>query len=200
MTTSVKVCRSCGEEYRRDVLRCADCGGELVERWLDESGEVVEPEETEAPAEEPAGPPPDHRVAFVTPRAADLVPLVEALRESDVPYHLTEQPARTEGAPPQYALLVPDARAAAALQAIAPLLATEESADLAHVETRFDSEKGYLQCPACGAPRPATAAECPECGLGLGDAEEAPACARCGAPLADPTAVCPNCDGGGAGG
>jgi len=33
---TVRVCRECGEEYRPDVLVCADCGGELEARRADE--------------------------------------------------------------------------------------------------------------------------------------------------------------------
>lgn len=194
MSTCVKICRECGEEYRPETLRCADCGGELDERFLDEAGEVVEPEasatEATAQAEELA----DHRVVFVTPRAADLVPLAEALRENQVPYRLAEQPARAEHAPPQYALLVPDTEAAAALRTLAPFLAPEAQAEVAHVETRFEAERGYVHCPACGAARAPGATECAECGLGLAD-DAPPACARCGAPVADPEAGCPACGG-----
>jgi hypothetical protein len=49
----------------------------------------------------------------------------------------------------------------------------EDAADVHAVETHFDPEKGYVQCPACGASPPTGAAECPECGLGLGGAEAA---------------------------
>jgi len=203
MTASVKICRSCGEEYRRDALRCADCGGELVERLLDEAGEILGTSEAEADEtgeELASGPPADHRVLFVTPRAADLVPLAEALRAGQLAYRLAEQPGRAEGAPSQYTLLVPEADAAAALRALAPLLATEAEADLAHVETRFEPERGYLHCPACGAGRPPDALECPECGLGLGSGEDdTSVCARCGAPIADPAAGCPACGGSSAG-
>jgi hypothetical protein len=197
MTTCVKICRRCGEEYRKEAVHCADCGGDLEERFLDETGEVLEPEGTEAEqaTDEPA-PPADHRVVFVTPRAADLVPLAEALRESHVPYRLAEQPPRAEGAPPQYALLVPEAEAASALQALAPLLASDVEADLAQVETRFVPERGYVNCPACGAAQAPGATECAECGLGLGAAEDgAGTCARCGAPIADLQAPCPACGG-----
>ena len=33
MTDHVRVCRECGEEYRPEVVRCADCGGELEDRF-----------------------------------------------------------------------------------------------------------------------------------------------------------------------
>ena len=76
------------------------------------------------------------------------------------------------------------------------MLASEGEADLAHVETRFEPERGYVQCPACGAAQPSGATECAECGLGLGADDRAPAvCSRCGAPLADPEAACPACGG-----
>jgi len=181
MSTCVKICRECGEEYRPETLRCADCGGELDERFLDEAGEVVEPEASATEATAQAEDLANHRVVFVTPRAADLVPLAEALRENEVPYRLAEQTARAEHAPPRYALLVPDSEAAAALRTLAPFLAPEAEAELAH-------------CPACGAARAPGATECAECGLGLAD-EAPPACARCGAPVADPEAGCPACGG-----
>jgi ssDNA-binding Zn-finger/Zn-ribbon topoisomerase 1 len=202
MPTCVKICRDCGEEFRAEAVRCSDCGGELEERFLDENGDFVLPDGSAAapsrpsvPEEEATDLPPDHRVVFVTPRAADLVPLAEALRESHVPYRLAEQPGRAEHAPPQYALLVPNAEAAAALQALAPLLAPESDADLVHVEARFEAGRGYVRCPACGAARPHGATECSDCGLGFGD--EAPAvCPRCGGPIADPETGCPSCGGG----
>ncbi len=198
MSERVRICRDCGEEYRLEAARCADCGGELDERELDESGVVVEPETTAedaAAAAEDSAPPPDHRVVFVTPRAADLVPLVEALREAHIPHRLAEQPARSEGALPRYALLVPDAQAAAALGALAPLLAPDQQPeDVQGVEARFEPDRGYVQCPACGAEQPPGAVECSACGLGLGaDDPAATACAHCGASLPDPEATCPAC-------
>ena len=76
----VRVCRDCGEEYRPGVLRCADCGGELEDRFGDEAPAASRPSEEEAAAAELAG----QRVLFLTPRAADLVPLAERLREAGV--------------------------------------------------------------------------------------------------------------------
>ena len=109
----------------------------------------------------------------MTPRAADLVPLAERLRDAHVDYRLAEQPAAAEGAPPRYALLVRDADAAGALAALADLVAPhEDAADVHAVETRFDPGRGYVQCPACGAEAAPGAAECPECGLGLAGGEE----------------------------
>jgi hypothetical protein len=172
MTDHVRVCRDCGEEYRPEVVRCADCGGELEDRRLGEEPETL-PTTAADPAvvAELAG----YRVLFTTPRAADLVPLAERLRETGVPYRLAEQPGLAEGAPPRYALLVPDADAAGALGALADLVAPHEDAAGVHaVETRFEPGRGYTQCPACGEECAPGATECRECGLGLaGGGEEA---------------------------
>ncbi|HXK10546.1 MAG TPA: hypothetical protein VMT70_12930 [Vicinamibacteria bacterium] len=161
----VRVCRDCGEEYRPEVARCADCGGELEDRRGDVADAPPE-HEPEAP------PPPAPRVLFVTPRAAELVPLAERLRQSAIEYHLAEQPAPGEGVPPRYALLVPDDAAADALRAIADLVAPhEEKGRVDAVESRFDGERGYSECPACGSRMAPDADECPGCGLGLGGPE-----------------------------
>jgi ssDNA-binding Zn-finger/Zn-ribbon topoisomerase 1 len=170
----VRVCRDCGEEYRPEAVRCADCGGELEDRIGGEGGATAEAApRDEPPASELAG----YRALFLTPRAADLVPMAERLREEQVEYRLAEQPGVGEGAPPRYALLVREADAAGALRALADLVAPHEDAEGIHaVETRFDVERGYVECPACGARTDPGAAECPECGLGLapgeGEAEE----------------------------
>jgi len=160
----VRVCRDCGEEYRPGVVRCADCGGELEDRFGDETdATTAEP----TPTADLAG----HRVLFLTPRAADLVPMAERLREARLEYRLAEQPG-AEGAPARYALLVPEGDAASALQVLADIVAPHEDKEGIHaVETRFDAEHGYLECPACGAHSARGAVECPECGLGLGGPE-----------------------------
>ena len=43
MTDHVRVCRECGEEYRPEIVRCADCGGELEDRY---EGEGARPSPT----------------------------------------------------------------------------------------------------------------------------------------------------------
>lgn len=170
MPVHVRVCRECGEEYRPGIVRCADCGGELEDRF--EGGA-----EGEAPAagarEEPPSELVGYRVLFLTPRAADLVPMAERLREAGVEYRLAQPPGQVEGAPARYALLVKDADAAGALAALADLVAPHEGTDGVHaVESRFDGER-YRECPACGTQVAAGAAECPDCGLGLAG-DEAP--------------------------
>jgi ssDNA-binding Zn-finger/Zn-ribbon topoisomerase 1 len=200
MTEHVRVCRECGEEYRPEAVRCADCGGELELRELDEDGNVMAPAgspeaATSAGATEPVL---ERRIVFVTPRATEVVPLAEALQEAGIEYHLAEQPATTEGTTPRFALLVAEGDAEAALRALAPLIAPdEEHGELHAVETRFEPGRGYVECPACGAAAAQGAVECTECGLALGAAEEGTAvCARCNAPLPEPGAGCPACGSG----
>lgn len=170
MPTQVKVCLECGEEYRLEAVRCADCWGELEVREADAGAVLAEPQgERAARVEELA----DHRVVFLTPRAADLVPLAESLRENEIPYRLAEQSARDENAPPRYALLVPEARAVEALRALAPLLVQHgDPEELQGIEAPFEPDRGYSRCPACGAEQPPGAVECAECGLGLGSEED----------------------------
>jgi hypothetical protein len=174
MPVHVRVCRECGEEYRPGILRCADCGGDLEDRFEGETnGAAPAAEDREEPASELTG----YRALILTPRAADLVPMAERLREGGVEYRLAELPGRVEGAPARYALLVKDADAAGALAALADLVAPHEDTEGVHaLETRFDGEHGYRECPACGTKTAPGTAECPECGLvlagGEGEVEE----------------------------
>ena len=171
MDAHVRVCRDCGEEHRPEVTRCADCGGELEDRHPgDEPARQAEAQPD--PEAELVG----YRALFMTPRATDLVPMAERLRELGIEYRLAEQPGAGEGAPPRYSILVRDADAPRALAAVTDLVAPhEKAADVHAVESRFDPERGYVQCPACGAVPPVGARECPECGLGLQGEEAAEA-------------------------
>jgi uncharacterized OB-fold protein len=189
VTEYVRVCRDCGEQYRPGVAVCADCGGALEDRPLDDDGQPVE---STAAAAIPAQDATSHRVVFVTPRAAELVPLAEALREAEIGHRLAEQAPVGDGAPVRYALLVEEDDAEEALRALGPVLVPEDHAAEAHaLETRFADGRGYVECPACGTKQAEGATECPECGLGLGSA--AATCALCGEPLPEPEADCPAC-------
>jgi ribosomal protein L37E len=163
----VRVCRECGEEYRPEILVCADCGGELETRL---AGEPLARPEPEAPrSNELEG----YRAVFTGSRATDLVPLCDRLREMAIDFRLVEQPASAEGGPARYLILVKEGEAAAALQSLAALIAPHETGgDMRAIEDGFDPQQGYLKCPACGTKTPAAAKECPECGLGLGLADE----------------------------
>jgi Double zinc ribbon len=192
MSFHVRVCRECGEEYRPEIVRCADCGGELEDVYEDAGRPSPPP-----PPREPVAPPPDlsnHRVLFESARAADLVPFAERLREADLPFRLAERVPAGEGAPVLYRLLVHDDDARAALDLLGPLLAPDVDGEAASaLETSYEAGRGYVQCPACGTRQISGAAECPECGLALGPA--VPTCERCGAPLPEEGAACPACGG-----
>jgi len=175
MPVHVRVCRDCGEEYRPVIVRCADCGGELEDRFEGES-------EGGAPAaagrEEPAAELVGYRVLFLTPRAADLVPMAERLRETGIEYRLAEAARTGGGAPARYALLVKDADAAGALAALArpgrpPRRQRRESTPS---KTRVRRGARLPGMPACGTKTAPGTAECPECGLvlagGEGEVEE----------------------------
>ena len=169
MNAHVRVCRDCGEEYRPEIVRCADCGGELEDRHPGQDP-APRPARDPAPEAELVG----YRVLFTTARATDLVPMAERLRQVPIECRLAEQPGAAKDAPPRYAILVREGDARGALAAVTDLIAPhEDAADVHAVETRFDPEQGYVQCPACGTAPPPGAAECPECGLGLRGVEAA---------------------------
>jgi hypothetical protein len=165
----VRVCRDCGEEYRPEIARCADCGGELRDVYPGQEDPATEADPGVEPAQlerDLAG----QHVLYQTGRALDLPPLVERLRESGFECRLGELGPAAPGAPPRYVLLVPEEKSREALAAVADLLAPhEDAADVHALEARFDRERGYVQCPACGAEPPPGARECPECGLALGE-------------------------------
>ena len=167
MSARVRVCRECGEEYRPEIVRCADCGGELEDRFEDEAGEGGDGEPSAAP-QAAAGPDlSGHRPVFVSPRAADLVELADELREAGLSFHFLEQPAQEETRQASYSLLVREADVEAALRALAPLVAPEAGDEAHAVASQFEEGRGYVRCPACGAETRQGAAECPECGLSI---------------------------------
>jgi hypothetical protein len=165
----VRVCRDCGEEYRPDILRCADCGGELEDRYPGSDARAAAPPPPAVPEAEPAA----GHALYRSSQVRDLVPMAERLRERAIECRIAEQPGGSKDAPPHYVLVVREEDATAALAAVADLMAPGVSADLHAVESRYDRERGYLQCPACGAAQPSGARECPECGLGLAGEEAA---------------------------
>ena len=148
----VRVCVECGEEYRPDIVACADCGGQLEDRHEDGDRTVVA---------QPAGSAPGPDAAFTetvsqAKAATDLTADADSLIEAGLEVRVRPVP---EGG---YRLLVtaPDLERALSILG----LLAEEGAP---------SAEGTAQsCPACGvAVRPGVV-ECPECGLGLGDAPE----------------------------
>jgi hypothetical protein len=159
-----RVCRDCGEEFRPEIARCSDCGGELVAAHEDEGGQVVtsSPVESAPPADDLA----DFRPIFVGAQAALLVPLAEALESIGLAFRLAEEVADRERGTASFSLLVREADRAGALRALAPLLGQETDArPLEAVESHFEESGRYSRCPACDTEVALSAAECPECGL-----------------------------------
>jgi hypothetical protein len=187
----VRTCRDCGEEYRPEIVVCADCGGALEDRWGDEDdAQATVP----GPREPPTPEAPDLtglRAVFVTHQAAVLVPLAERLRGAAIEFWLDESPKDPRAPAASFRLLVHDEDAGRALRELAPLLAGADEADRFHaVESAFEGG-AYRNCPACSIELPAGADQCPECGLALG--EVATACARCGTPLGAGETECAAC-------
>jgi hypothetical protein len=189
MQFHVRVCRECGEEYRPEVVRCADCGGELEDVFEDEGA----PSPRRASPDEPE---PvdlsDHRVLFQTPRAPDLVPMAERLRGAEIAFRLVEETVG-DAETARYSLVVQENAVKSALETLADLLAPHAEAGSVHaLETSYESGR-YVRCPACDAELASGLAECTECGLTLGPA--VPTCPRCGSPIEEEGAPCAACGG-----
>jgi hypothetical protein len=163
----VHACRDCGEEYRADILVCADCGGEVVWRDPRQAAQAA----AAAPAPEPPGE--SGHILFSSPRMADLLPMAERLRENAIEHQLYEQPVRAGGSR-SWAVVVREDDAPRAHELIADLHGPHETGgDMRAVVTQFDETHGYLRCPACGTSLGSGAHECPECGLVVGGEEAA---------------------------
>jgi hypothetical protein len=175
MPVHVRVCPDCGEEYRPEIVTCADCGAVLEDRFLGEEEEAADAAPPAAPLPEEQAPDlSHHQVLFTSGQARDLVPLAEALKAKGVAFRLVDTPALEEVRAASYRLLVHQDDGAAAQRALAPLLAAagagEDAAPGSH-EAPGDTPT-EARCPACGQQLEAGALECPECGLGLAAEEE----------------------------
>ncbi len=144
----VRVCVECGEEYRPEIVTCADCGGLLEDRHGD----------AEAPPRaafdvEPAAAEEDTLVESIlhADRAPALTPAADRLLEAGIAF-LLRPGAGGHG----FHLLVSEGDRERALQALG---------------IAADAREG--ECPACGTGLAGGVAECPECGLAVGDEPEA---------------------------
>jgi hypothetical protein len=150
-----RYCPSCDDEFRPDIVRCSDCGGELEDRYDDEEDAGEPREATPPPA--PEAPPEEYRPVFGCMESATLKEAAGVLAAARVPFRAT-------GCSTGFQLLVREAdqsAAAAALQGREGVLGVPDDA-----EPSVGAEGGA--CPACGASVPAAAVECPECGLVVG--------------------------------
>ncbi len=154
MSIHVRVCRDCGEEYRPEIVRCADCGGVLDDRF-EEDDEGRPPfgwrEAPEARPEDEAVDLSGHRPVFLSNRAADLVPLAEALRAAGIAFHLVEQPAEMEVRQASFSLLVREEDFARTQAALAPLIAPGAEGAGAHsVDAHFEEGRATSAAPRAG--------------------------------------------------
>ncbi len=183
----VRICPECGEEYRPEIARCADCDV-VLEDADDEDGARTRPSVAEpAPAAIPEG----FQPIFWCGQARDLAPLTECLLTAGLAFHVHAERGDPHRASTRFALLVSDDARTRALEALAPFLdAHVDPGLLQRVEREFEAGSGYRSCPACGVALGESAAECPECGLAI--AMEPPSCPECGAEVSQDEA-CPEC-------
>jgi hypothetical protein len=171
----VRVCPECEEEYRPEIAACADCGADLVDRWEDEHGRVVNVDGTLAAdsSVEPLEPGVPARALFTGP-PAPLRILADALVAAGVPFQLVPDERllqRSEGA--RLILVTPETDAERALAALEEFRGRgTEMGFTEMVQTWVHADGEAPPCPACGAPVPADAPSCPDCGLELGGSEE----------------------------
>jgi hypothetical protein len=173
----VRVCVDCGEEFRPEIAVCSDCGGRLEDRYEGESGSwtsAAARRRQGAGSDEPAAnPDPGYPTLYWTAAVADLTPLAERLEEADIPFHVRQTPPPPGEKSRGFDLTVPAPHREAALRELAPLIGTETESGVLHaVETAFDAQAGYRQCPACSRELEAGARECPECGLAVAGGPE----------------------------
>ena len=164
----IRHCANCHEDYRPEIVRCADCGALLEDR---DDELALHADGGRAPATADERDLPEGFESIHTSRDLDdLPPLADGLIAAGIDCRIRE--AHRDRQIVGYRLLVHTKDRAAATAALQTLLHP-------HVETEFDPERGYARCPACDSSLQPRAAECPECGLPLVAAEVA--CPECGA-------------------
>ena len=161
----VRVCVDCDEEYRPGVVRCADCGGALEDRYDDEplhqeSTFVPAPTDSERPL-------PDAHALATSADARELVPLADRLVAAGLPFRIVAREVAGEDRPRGFELRVTDADRTAALAAVATLVEPGSGVTLLVLRAPSAPDEEHLRCPACDTPIGTSATECPECGLGL---------------------------------
>lgn len=152
------------------MARCTDCGGELEDRHDDGgSFEPAAASRIETGAHEPLS---GARPLAFGSEARDLVPLADALLQAGLAFRITPRGRPGEERPRGYDLRVEDQDREEARRIVAPLgdlgggVSLFESV-ISDTGGPADDQDDAPSCPACQAQVPASAIECPECGLGL---------------------------------
>ena len=149
----VRVCVDCGEEYRPGIATCADCGGQLEDRDADAAASGTE---AAAPDEDDDAPDSDFTETVLhAEKATELRKDADQLVAAGIPFRLRSAPRAG------YVILVTPSDRDRALGHLG-LLADRSG----------DQDGAARTCPACETPVDAAAAECPECGLTIGDEDE----------------------------
>ena len=169
----VRICRDCGEEFRPEIARCTDCGGELVDHFENEEDSprpVFGKAKIESAPEEEDGFR-NARAVVSASHARDLVPVADALVAANIPFRIvpssSEKGARLD-------LFVRDEDSAAALETLAPLRVAGVAVtwQVAQEDGFMAAQARYARCPACDAELRSGLVECPECGLAVGGGVE----------------------------
>ena len=171
----VRYCRSCDTEFRPQVVRCSDCGGELEDQDPDA---ITDPDPAPVSGEAAEA----DFVTVATDLSAGKAEVVaRRLGEAGIRFRVG---ARGYG----FVLAVREEDRPATRQILlrARAIPIEPLQDQPAV-----SETGG-PCPACGDPVAAGSSECFGCGLSLRG--EAAVCDRCGAELVPPWEPCRHCD------
>ena len=175
----IRHCPSCREDYRLEIVYCAECGGVLEDRDDELDGTATDDPAGQQPADPavPKGFEPVHTSSDID----RLPPLADSLVAAGIDCRIREAQAHGRIV---YGLLVHAKDRAAAAAIVEASLSPPAT-------TEFDPDQGYARCPACDTPLQPRVMECPECGLPLASAEVH--CPECGA-IADAAADrCPSC-------
>jgi len=186
---NVRHCPSCHIDYRPEIQRCAECGGELEIR-----NEESDPDQETAPLPEP--PPGNYRSLFYCSDPEELESLTYALADAEIPFRIdtTKRYDVTLVPHARFDLKVRDEereKARELLSALPEAAAMELVDDAA--EKGYDPQSGYRNCPACSAALPSGALKCPDCGLALEGSLEPLLCSKCGWEVSPADTTCPNC-------
>jgi len=185
----VRHCPRCHVDYRPEILRCADCGGDLEIRQ-------EEPDPEREPAMPPEAPPGVYRSLYYTSEIEDLPPLTDALTHEGVPFRIdtTEESGTNLMPRSRFDLKVRDEdseKAKGILSHLPEFPGVNSAAEGA--EAGFDPERGYTRCPGCSASLAPGTAECPDCGLALVENPKSLFCSACGAEVSPADPTCPHC-------